>query len=222
MTAITALFVDDHIAIRESYRLLLSQFAIEVIAEADNGELALQLYSQLQPDIVIMDLSINGMNGMECTAQLLKQHPAARVVVFSMHDNSNFATRTIKRGAMAYVLKSDPSTVLIDAIKQVYYQAKPFLSPTLANTIALQNIPPSNDKLSHLSDREYSIFLLLAEGKSRHEIADILSLSSGTISNNKTRILQKLHVQSEHDLTAIALEENLLKHTAIGTTLLYP
>jgi len=215
-TAITALLVDDHIAIRESHSLLLEQFDIHVIGEADNGEQVLQLYPQLQPDIVIMDLSIRGMNGLDCTARLVQQHADAKIVVFSMHDNINFALRAIKNGAMAYVLKSDPSASLVNAIKQIYYQSKPFLSEAIANTIALRNIRPSNDKLSRLSDREYSIFLLLVEGKSRYEIADTLSLTIGTISNNKTKILQKLQAQSLSELTVIAIEANVLKQNQLS------
>jgi DNA-binding NarL/FixJ family response regulator len=211
-TPITVLHIDDHISIRESQRLLLGQFDIKVIGEADDGKRLLEDYKQLQPDIVILDLSIQGINGLDCTAQLIHHYPNARIIIFSMHDNSNFVHRAIESGAMAYVLKSEPSAMLVDAIKQVYYQSKPYLSPSLANHIALSSLHPRHEKLTCLSNREYSIFLLLAEGKSRYDIAAQLSLSIGTISNYKTKIFQKLNINSLIDLNEIALKSNLLKH----------
>jgi DNA-binding NarL/FixJ family response regulator len=215
-TPITALLVDDHTAVREGYCLLLAQFDISVIGEVDNGEQALQNYTQLKPDIVIMDLSLKGMNGLDCTARLTQRHPDAKVIVFSMHDNTNFVARAIQNGAMAYVLKSDPSSVLIEAIKQVYYQSKRYLSNDVAHAIAMEKVQASNDKLSCLSDREHAIFLLLIEGKSRSEIASTLSIASGTVSNNKARLMQKLHADSLVDLIAISLQDNALKQNQLG------
>ena len=209
---ITVLHIDDHISIRESHRLLLGQFNIKVIGEADDGKQLLNDYKQLQPDVVIMDLSIQGTNGLDCTAQLVHHYPDARIIIFSMHDSSNFVHRAIKSGAMAYVLKSEPSAILIEAIKQVYYQSQLYLSPSLASHIALSSLHPRHEKLACLSNREYSIFLFLAEGKSRYDIAVSLSLSVGTISNYKTKIFQKLNITSLSELNEIALKSNILKH----------
>ncbi|PHS32616.1 MAG: DNA-binding response regulator [Methylophaga sp.] len=215
ITPITALIVDDHISVREGYRLLLTQFDINVIGEMDSGEQLLQNYAQLNPDIVIMDLSLKGMNGLDCTARLTQRYPDAKVIVLSMHDNTNFITRAIQNGAMAYVLKSDSSSVLVEAIKQVYYLSKRYLSNDVANTIAMETIQSSNDKLTVLSDREYAVFLLLIEGRSRNEIASTLSISPGTVSNNKAKIMQKLQANSLVDLIAISTEHNTVKQNQL-------
>lgn len=216
MAQITALLIDDHAAVREGYRLLLAQFDINVIGELDHGEQVLQHYAQLKPDIVIMDLSIKGMNGLDCTARLLQRYPTAKVIIFSMHDNTNFVTRAIQSGAMAYVLKSDPSSVLIDSIKQVYSQSKRYLSQGVANAIAMETAQSSDNRLASLSEREHTIFLLLIEGKSRSEIATILSIASGTVSNNKAKIMQKLQANSLIDLIAISMECNILKQNQLN------
>ncbi len=217
ITPITVLFIDDHIGVREGYRLLLEQFDINVIGELDSSEHILVEYAQLNPDVVIMDLSIKGMNGLDCTARLIQRYPDAKVIVFSMHDNTNFVARAMQNGALAYVLKSEPSSVLIGAIKQVYYQSKPYLSNDIANAIAMKTVQLSDDKLACLTEREHAIFLLLIEGKSRFEIADTLSIAASTVSNNKVKIMQKLHVANSTELIALAVEYNALKHNQINS-----
>ncbi len=211
---ITVLLVDDHIAVREGYRLLLAQFDITVIAEADSGEQAFSEYQHHKPDIVLMDLSINGMNGLDCIARIILHHSDARIIALSMHDNTNFVSRSIDNGAMGYVLKSNSSEILIKAINQVH-SGKPFLCSEVATALAMQFVTPSNDKIARLTPREHAIFLLLIEGKTRHEIAHTLSLSTGTVSNNKVRIMQKLAVDNMVDLLKLALEYNTLKHNQI-------
>lgn len=213
MTPITVLLVDDHCAVRESYRLLLEQFNIAVIGEADNAEQALIDYPKLLPNIVIMDLSLKGMNGLECTASLVQRYPNIKIVVFSMHDN--FVRRAMQHGAMAYVLKSDPSAILIEAIKQVYYQSKCYLSPEIASSLATKIITQDNDKLATLTDREYAVFLLLVEGRSRSEIATTLSLSAGTISNNKVKLMQKLNIKTMVSLVAVAVDHGIIKQNQL-------
>ncbi|NOQ93673.1 MAG: response regulator [Methylophaga sp.] len=212
---ITVLLVDDHIAVREGYRLLLAQFDITVIAEADSGEKAFNEYQRHKPNIVLMDLSINGMNGLDSIARIILHYPDARIIALSMHDNTNFVSRSIENGAMGYVLKSNPSTVLLKAIHQVHYHAKKFLCPEVSTLIAMQHVRPSDDKIASLTTREYAVFLLLTEGKTRNEIASSLSLSTGTVSNNKVRIMQKLAVNNMVDLLKIALEHKTLKHNQI-------
>lgn len=216
MTAgITVLLVDDHIAVREGYRLLLNQFDIIVIAEAGSGEQAFNEYKHHRPDIVLMDLSINGMNGLDSIARILLHHPDAHILALSMHDNTNFVTRAIENGAMGYVLKSNPAEVLIKAIHQIHHHAETFLCPEVATAIAMGQIISSDDKIATLSPREHAIFLLLIEGKSRNEIAQTLSLSTGTISNNKARIMQKLAVDNMLDLLKLSLDYKTLKHNHI-------
>ena len=213
-TSITALLVDDHLAVREGYRLLLAQFDIEVIGETDNGNSVLSDYGRLLPDVVILDLSIHGMNGLDCTARLMQAYPKAKIIIFSMHDNADFVMRAMQSGAMAYVLKSDPSAVLVAAIKQVFYQSKRYLSVGIANMIAMGNVM-GGDKLSRLTPREHAVFLLLIEGKSRQQIATALSISMGTVSNNKTKIMQKLEAENVVDLIDLAVKSNALKYNQL-------
>lgn len=212
---VTVLLVDDHIAVREGYRLLLAQFDITVIAEADSGEQAFNEYQQHKPDIVLMDLSLNGMNGLDSIARIILHHPDARIIALSMHDNSNFVTRAIDNGAMGYVLKSNPSATLIKAIRHVHRHAQTFLCPEVATAIAMEKIMPENNKIARLTPREHAIFLLLIEGETRNEIAHTLSLSTGTVSNNKARIMQKLAVDNMVDLLKLSLDYKALKHNHI-------
>ena len=212
---ITVLLVDDHIAVREGYRLLLAQFDITVIAEADSSEKAFREYQQHKPDIVLMDLSINGMNGLDSIARIILHYPDARIIALSMHDNTNFVSRSIENGAMGYVLKSNPSVILIKAIHHVHRHAQTFLCPEVATAIAMEQIMPENNKIARLTPREHAIFLLLIEGKTRNEIAHTLSLSTGTVSNNKVRIMQKLAVDNMVDLLKLSLEYKTLKHNQI-------
>lgn len=212
---VTVLLVDDHIAVREGYRLLLAQFDITVIAEADSGEQAFNEYQQHKPDIVLMDLSLNGMNGLDSIARIILHHPDARIIALSMHDNSNFVTRAIDNGAMGYVLKSNPSATLIKAIRHVHRHAQTFLCPEVATAIAMEKIMPENNKIARLTPREHATFLLLIEGKTRNEIAHTLSLSTGTVSNNKARIMQKLAVDNMVDLLKLSLDYKALKHNHI-------
>ena len=212
---ITALLVDDHLAVREGYRLLLAQYDIDVIAEADSGEQAFIEYQQHHPNIVLMDLSINGMNGLDCISRITLHYPRANIIALSMHDNFNFISRAINNGAKGYVLKSNPSSIVIDAIKQVHYHSETFLCPTTAKAVAMKHVSNLDDKVEKLTPREYSIFLLLIEGKARGEIAEILSLSTGTISNNKARIMHKLGTNNLVDLLHIALKQDILKRNQL-------
>lgn len=212
---IKVLLVDDHTAVREGYKILLTQFNINVIGETEDGKQVLTEYQKLKPDLVLMDLSIKGMNGLECTRRLLNHHPNAKIIIFSMHDSVNFVNRAIQYGAMGYVLKSDPSSTLVSAINQVYYQTKRFLSNEVASMVALHSLNDYADKILSLSPREHAIFLLLIEKKSRSQIAETLSLSLSTVSNYKTSLMNKLNVKSLDDLIALAIENNALKQNQL-------
>jgi len=212
---IKIILVDDHVAVREGYKLLLGQFNIEVIAETDDGRAALSDYKKLNPDLVLMDLSLNGMNGLECTRRLLKVYPTAKVIIFSMHDSVNFVSRAIEHGAMGYVLKSDPSATLVTAINQVYYQSKRYLSDDVAIMLAMHSIKAYKDKMASLNAQEHTVFLLLVEKKTRTEMAEIMSLSASTISNYKSNIMSKLNCETVDELISLAVEHKSLKQNQL-------
>lgn len=190
------LLVDDHAVVREGYRRLLERSPdIEVIGEAENGEDAYRLFSEQAPDVVVMDISLPGMSGVEATRRMLARNANAKVLVFSMHEGALFGARAMQAGARGYVTKASAPDVLIDAVRALS-AGRLYLSHDIARAVALQALPGQKLPLSTLSPREFEVFRLLAEGKPTSDIARLLSLSEKTIANYQSSIKQKLEVDS--------------------------
>lgn len=208
---IKVLLVDDHAVVRAGYRLLLRNSSeIDIIAEADNGENACRLYADLAPDVVIMDLSLPGMGGLEAIRRILARDPKARILVFSMHEDMVFVDQAVNAGARGYITKSSAPDVLIDAVRMIA-RGKSYLDDETAQTLAYQKLRGGDTPFSGLSTREFEIFCYLAEGMNSGEIADRLSLSYKTIANYSTQVKSKLNVGSIAELTRLAIRHGLIE-----------
>ncbi|MDP2248043.1 MAG: response regulator transcription factor, partial [Nitrosomonadales bacterium] len=160
---IRIILADDHAVVRSGLRRLLEQNPeMQVVAEADSGEQAYQLYAELKPDVVVMDISMPGMGGLEAIRRILGRNPAARVVVFSMHENAAFAFQALNMGAKGYVAKSGMAEDLVIAVKKAASGGS-YISPVVAQKMALQTVSGDDALTKKLSAREFEVFRLIAE-----------------------------------------------------------
>lgn len=206
---ISVLLVDDHAVVREGYRHLLENAEISVIGECSSGEQGYHDYFALKPDVVIMDLSMNGVGGLEALRRIIAKDSKANVLIFSMHDSPVYSSRALQSGAKGYVSKASAPEVLIEAIVSVA-KGKRYLSPDIAQQIAANQ---SHDDLTinDLSAREFEVFQLLAKGLTLEDIANTLHLDYKTIANTQTRLRQKLNVENGSQLVLAAIRLNILQ-----------
>lgn len=208
---IRVLLTDDHAVVRSGVRRLLEQYdGIEVVAEACNGEQAYQKYIDHQPDVLVMDMSMPGLGGMESMRRILVRERSAKIIIFSMHENAVFATQALSAGAVAYVAKSADADDLVKAIRAVA-AGKHFLSAIMAQRIALQSMSGEDNPTQKLTTREFEVFRLIAEGMVVDEIADLLSISQKTVANYQTLLKQKLDVNSPVELVRIAIRQGIIE-----------
>ncbi len=210
MSTTTIILADDHAVVRSGLRRLLElNKGIEVVAEAESGEQAYQLYGEFLPDIVVMDLSMPGMGGLEAAKRILQRYNTAKIIIFSMHEAVSFASQALKAGVRGYVTKTGAAEDLLMAITEVA-RGKTFLSAEIAQKVALQTLMGDDDPLHQLSSREFEIFRLLAEGKKVEEVADMLKISQKTVANYYTMIKQKLGVISPIEMVRLAIRHGLI------------
>jgi DNA-binding NarL/FixJ family response regulator len=210
---VRVLLVDDHAVVREGYRRLLERTPeIEVVAEASTGEDAYRVFCELTPDVVVMDINLPGMSGLEAARRMLAREPDARVLVFSMHEDALFGSRALQAGARGYVTKASAPEVLVEAVKAVS-AGRLYISHDMAQELALQTVPGQDLPLNTLSPREFEVFRLLAEGKPVADIARILSLSQKTVANYQSLIKQKLEADTSAQMVWIALKRGLVGNT---------
>lgn len=208
--AIRVMLVDDHAIVRSGLRRLLETHpSIEIVAEADTGEAAYQLYSEVLPNVVLMDISMPGMGGLEASKRILQRHANAGIVIFSMHEAVSFAAQALKAGVKGYVTKTGIADDLLQAVLHVS-KGKVFLSPDVAQKVALQTLIGESNPLQQLTAREFEVFRLLAEGKRIEEIADLLKISQKTVANYYTMIKQKLLVNSPVEMVRLAMKHGLI------------
>ncbi|MCK5831128.1 MAG: response regulator transcription factor [Methylococcales bacterium] len=207
---ITIMFVDDHAIVREGYRSLLEkQVDMAVIAEAESGEEAYILYKKYKPNVIIMDISLPGQGGLVTISRLCKFNPKIKILVFSMHQNPALALKATQAGAKAYITKSSQPDVLIRAIYDVY-RGQNALSSDIAQALAFEQLVGERAVLSKLSVREFEILRMLVEARSTQEIAETLNLSPKTVSNCHYLIKSKLGVNSDIELTHLAIRMNVI------------
>lgn len=207
---IHVVLVDDHAAVRAGYRLLLEADPnIEVIAELSNGEQAYQQYESLRPDVLIMDLSMPGMGGMETLRRIVAKNKNSKILVFTMHDNPIFAQQAFDAGARGYITKSSAPHELATAVK-ILTKGNTYLDKSLAEYFSSEKVLRQKNPFAQLSNREFQILCLCAEGSTVAEIAERLSLSAKTISNYLTQIKEKVQVSSTAQLVRLAIQHNLV------------
>ena len=207
---INVMLVDDHAVVRMGFRLLLEGSSdIKVVGEAESGEEACRKYPELKPDVVVMDISMPGIGGIEAVDRILAREPAARILVLSAHEDAMHARRVLKAGAAGYLTKRSAAEALMQAIRQVQ-QGKTFLEPEIAQQLAMQQLNGERNPVDMLSEKEFKVFLALAKGQSVAEIAAIMSLSPRTIGTHLYNIKQKLEASNSAELAIIAIRAGLL------------
>ena len=208
----TIVLVDDHAVVRAGVRRLLEQEPLfEVIGEAESGEKAYQIFGELKPDVMVMDLSMPGMGGLESIRRILMRYEKAKILVLSMHEDLSFANQALKLGAKGYLTKNTLADDLVKSIETVS-QGDVFLSDEIAKKMAMQSISGNQDPVHELSAREFEIFRLLAEGFDIDAIASTLNISSKTVSNYQTMIKQKLNINTPIELIRYAINVGVIKN----------
>ncbi|HEY0963268.1 MAG TPA: response regulator transcription factor [Pseudomonadales bacterium] len=206
---IRVMLADDHAVVRAGYRFFLENIDdIEVVAEAASGEDALARYADVAPNVLVMDLTMPGIGGMEAIRQLLATYPQARVLVFSMHENAALVEHALQAGASGYISKNSSPETLTTAVRRIA-AGNTYIDGELAQNMVVQQSRGQREALAGLSTRELQILRLFAEARSIDEIADTLSLSTKTISNYLTQIKDKLHVSSSAELVRLAISKGL-------------
>jgi two-component system invasion response regulator UvrY len=209
---IRVLLVDDHAVVRTGFRLLLqSQAEMSVIAEAESGEIACQRYLELSPDVVVMDLAMPGMGGLEALRRIRAHHPQARVLTLSAQDDPMHARRALREGALGFLSKRSAPEALIDAVTAVSAGQR-YIDPNLAQKLALDEIDgTAKSVVDRLSEREFEVFIRLARGASVQRIAEDLKLAPSTVGTHLYNIKQKLRMTNQSELTLIAIREGLIE-----------
>ena len=210
---IRVLVVDDHAILRDGIRSILeSQEDIAVVGEASDGAEAVEFVSNLQPDLVLMDISMPKTNGLEATRLIKERFPQVKVLILTQHDNREYIAPALGAGASGYVLKRSGRREMLNALRQVYEQGT-FLTSNITQEVFQEYVPASRngkEEEHHLTDRERQVLQLVVEGKSNKEIAMVLGISPKTVSVHRTNIMSKLDVQNTVELVRYAASNPLI------------
>lgn len=210
MSQINVMLVDDHAVVRMGFKMLLESDAdIKVIAEAESGEQSIQRYVEHKPDIVVMDITMPGIGGLEAIERILAKDSAARILVLSAHEDSVHPKRVLNAGAMGYLTKRSAAEELIKAIRTVA-SGKKYLEASVAQQMAIQQLSGDQNPVDILSPREFEVFMALAKGKTTNEIAETLFLSPRTVGTHLYNIKQKLNANNSAEIALIAMRSGLL------------
>ena len=208
MNVITILVVDDHPIVRAGCRQLIQQIPNTKVIEAETGEEGYRLFQENYPDMVLLDITLPGIGGLEVLRKMRANRENAKVLMFSMHEDPVFASRAMQAGAKGYITKNNAADYLVEAVEKVL-AGKTYLSPDPAQQLAMLNIGAGTSALSDLSRRELEILRLLGEGKSMTEISNLLGISYKTVANNLTQIKSKLDINKTAELMRFAISHGL-------------
>ncbi|GLQ00047.1 MAG: response regulator transcription factor [Pseudomonadota bacterium] len=206
--ALTILVVDDHPIVRAGCRQLIQQIPSATVLEAETGEEGYRLFQESQPDMVLLDITLPGVGGLEVLRRIRANREDAKVLMFSMHEDPVFASRAMQSGARGYITKNNAADHLVEAVNKVL-DGKIYLSPDMAQQLAMLNIDAGTSALSDLSRRELEILRLLGEGKSMTEISEVLGISYKTVANNLTQIKSKLDISKTAELMRFAISHGI-------------
>ena len=210
---LSVLLVDDHAVVRAGYKTYLSlSDKIGQIYEADRGEIACQMYSQHQPDIVVVDLSMPGIGGFESIRRLLNRNPQCKILVFSIHNELVYVTRALAAGARGYITKSSAPETLVNAVCKIALGGT-YVDPDIAQQLAVSMTgkQEESEKIKRLSPREFDVFCLLANGYTVRNAAEKLCLSYKTVCNHGTVIKDKMGAKTLAELTLLAIRQGLIE-----------
>lgn len=203
--------VDDHAVVRTGYRLLLeNEPDIEVVAELGSGEDAYHRLNELRPDVLITDLSMPGIGGLEAIRRIRVKVPEVKILVFTMHENVAFLEHAMEAGANGYITKNSAANVLVHAVQRVA-AGEQYIEPRLADRLGKQQGGDDKQSFANLSKREFQIFCKFAEGMSVSEVSGALSLSPKTVANYQTQIKEKLGLNSSADLVRLAISKGIVE-----------
>jgi len=213
MSAIKVLLVDDHQLFRTGLRQLLERHpAVSIVGEASTGRAALDEVASRNPDIVLLDISLPEMNGIEVTRRLTHDHPEVRVLIVSMHSDHRYVTEALRAGAKGYLLKDSSPDEMLRAIQRVLngqYYLSPHINEQVISDFVQQSRSDDSSAYSILSAREREVLQLLAEGKSTKQTAELLNVSVKTVETHRMHIMDKLQIHTLPELTRYALKEGL-------------
>ena len=209
---IKVILVDDHDLVREGLKMILESADIEIVGEADNGRKAVKLVNKLQPDIIILDIVIPEMNGLEAAVEIHRENPEVKIVFLSMHSTSEHVFRALDAGASGYLLKKSAGKEVIDAVKTVN-AGNCYLSNSVAHTVINDYLNfhqgGTKSQLDLLNDRERQVMQLVVEGKTSAEIAKIIHISPKTVETYRSRLMKKLGVKNVPGLVKFAIAHGL-------------
>ncbi len=212
--SITILLVDDHQILREGLRAILeTQAGLEVVGEADNGREAIREAQRLRPDVIVMDIAMPEINGIEAARTLREVGQLPRIVMLSMHAHTEYIFRALQAGADGYVVKESATAEVADAIRSVH-QGRRYLSASIADSVIddyvrRRELPPDEDPLMRLSSREREVLQLIVEGRSTVEIAEVAALSPKTVETYRSRLMHKLEITNLAELVKFAIKHGL-------------
>ncbi len=214
---ISVLLTDDHELVRTGIRRLLEDSKqVEIVGEADCGEDSLQLAQSLKPDVILMDVNMPGIGGVEACRRILQRNPKQKIIVLTVHNEHTFPKRLLEIGAKGYLTKDCGVDEMIKAIKQVNSGGS-YIASSIAQQLALSLLPGNDvNPIDRLSHREFQVMLMISQGLTNVEISDKLCLSPKTISTYRLRVLEKLNAHNEVDLIKIAVEQGMVEFARSG------
>jgi len=209
---ISVLLTDDHELVRTGIRRLLEDSKqVNIVGEAECGEDSLQLAQSLKPDVILMDVNMPGIGGVETCRRILQRNPKQKIIVLTVHNEQTFPKRLLEIGAKGYLTKECGLDEMITAIKQVNLGGS-YIASSIAQQLALSLLPGNDlNPIDKLSRREFQVMLMISQGMTNIEISDKLCLSPKTISTYRLRLLEKLDAQNEVDLIRIAVEQGMVE-----------
>ncbi len=225
MKPITVLLAEDHQIVREGFRCLLSNEPdIQVVAEAESGRQAVELIKELQPEVVVMDIAMPLLNGLEATRQIRRDFPAIKILILSAHSDDAYIEQVFQLGAAGFLLKQTSSGMLAKAIREVH-KGKKFYTPSVSQrltsrqtaTVGREGKPVT--KLNHLSSREMEVLQLVAEGKPNKQIADELKISFKTVDKHRQHLMAKLNIHDTASLTRYAISAGIIENSVQVTVI---
>ena len=208
---IKVLLVDDHDLVRLGIKKLLSDFPnIQIVGEANSGEKAIEIIEKVKPDVILMDVKMPGMGGLEATKHIVNEHPEIKILVVTVYGDEPYPTRVLQAGASGYMTKGVSVDEMIQAIKTVY-AGRRYLSPEVAQQLALKHLTHDNQSpFDLLSEREMQVLIMITSGQKVNEVANQLCLSPKTVNSYRYRLFDKLGIDSDVELTHLAIRHKLI------------